>query len=185
MLATRALLVIDMQKDLCYDLRRRHKVADILVPMNRLIDLFVTAGQPVFYLCFCLSPDDEQFRRFGDRYCVEGTEGAEIIPEMLPLRGRVIHKRKHSAFFETELDQLLRETNASEVYLAGLQTHICIMTTAADASFRGYRAVAIRDCVVSTREENKEMALSWIQQYVGEVLSLDEVARELDRGYGT
>ena len=175
----KALLVIDMQKDLCLDLRRKHKVSQILQPLTQLIDLFAAAGYPVFYPIFALSPDDEQFRRFGDRYCVEGTDGAEIIPELLPLKGPVIYKRKHSAFFETDLDHHLRAGGVSEVYLTGLQTHICIMTTAADASFRGYRAIAVRDCVVSTTEGNKTRALEWIAAYVGEVTNLKGILGNL------
>jgi nicotinamidase-related amidase len=176
---SRALLVIDMQRDLCYDLRRKHKVEQMIGPLQKVIDLFASAGHPLFYTCLSLPTDDEQFKRFGDRYCLEGTEGAEIIPELLPLKGMVIKKRKHSAFFETELDQRLKEANVEEVYLSGLQTQICVMTTAADASFRGYRTVAISDCVLSTREKKKQDALHWIARYVGEVMSLAEVAKEL------
>jgi nicotinamidase-related amidase len=90
-----------------------------------------------------------------------------------------IKKRKHSAFFETGLDQRLKEANVEEVYLSGLQTQICVMTTAADASFRGYRTIAISDCVLSSREKKKQDALRWIADYVGEVMSMAEVAKEL------
>ena len=175
----KALLVIDMQKDICYDPRRKRKVKQMVGPLQQAIELFASAGYPVFYICFALPSDDEQFKRFGDRYCIEGTEGAEIISELLPLKGSVIKKRKHSAFFETELDQRLREARVEQVYLCGLQTHICIMTTAADASFRGYRAVAISDCVLSTRKKNQQDALRWIERYVGEVMSLQQLAQEL------
>jgi nicotinamidase-related amidase len=178
----KALLVIDMQNDLCLDDRRRDKVNDMLPSLQRAMDLFIRAGQLVYYVCFALPADDEQFRRFGDRYCIEGSQGAEIIPELMPLKGPVIYKRKHSAFFETELDYMLRGANVKEVYLTGLQTHICIMTTAADASFRGYRAVAIRDCVVSSDENNKIKALEWIAAYVGEVIDLEKVDMELAHG---
>lgn len=174
----RALLIIDMQNDLCRDVRRARKVEEILDLLQRVINAFASRGDLVIYSCFALPPDDEQFRRFGDRYCIEGTAGAEIIEELLPLRGPVIKKRKHSAFFETELDDLLCQAGVRELYLAGLQTHICIMTTAADASFRGYRTVAIRECVVSSREENKEQALEWIARYVGEVRTADEVVSD-------
>jgi nicotinamidase/pyrazinamidase len=176
-LIPKALLVIDMQKDLCYDIRRRGKVEKMIVPLRHAIDLFASAGCLVYYVCLALSPDAEQFRRFGDKYCIEGTEGTEIIPELFPLRGKVIKKKKHSAFFGTELDQYLRESNVREVYLSGLQTQICIMTTAADASFRGYRTIAISDCVLSTREKSKKDALLWIERYVGEVIPLAEVAK--------
>ena len=179
---TKALLVIDMQNDLCWDLRRKHKVEQMIHPVKQLIDIFSDAEQPVFYIRFCLSKGDEQFKRFGDEYCIEGTDGANIIKELLPLKGRVIEKRKHSAFFETELDKYLKETGVTEVFLSGLQTHICIMTTAADASFRGYRTVAVKECVLSSNEENKINALNWISNYVGEVLTVPEIVEEFADG---
>lgn len=180
-MSKKALIVIDMQRDLCYDLRRHEKVKEMLVPLAKAIDLFTENGLPVFYPYFSLSEDDEQFERFGDKYCIEGTKGAEFIPEVLPLRGKAIRKRKHSAFFETELDDLLKAEGVSDIYLAGLQTQICIMTTAADASFRGYKVRVIRECVVSTRDKRKEDALEWIAKYVGEVVNLEQVFAEVNR----
>lgn len=179
---SKALLVIDMQKDLCYDLRRKKKVAQMIGPLQQAIELFSAAGQPIFYICLSLKPDTKDFERFGDTYCIEGTKGSEIIPELLPLRGKVIKKRKHSAFFDTELDQCLRAADVTDVFLSGLQTQICIMTTAADASFRGYRTVAITDCVLSTRDKSKKDALRWIEHYVGEVIPLGEVTKEIVNG---
>lgn len=175
----RALLVIDMQKDLCYDSRRKDKALKMLEPLKETIELFSNLSHPVFYICFSLPENDPQFKRFGDRYCIEGTEGAEIIGELLPLKGDVIIKRKHSAFFQTTLDTQLKRHNIEEIYLTGMQTQICIMTTAADASFRGYDVVAISDCVLSTREEKKKEALDWIQSYVGDVLSISDIKKVL------
>ncbi len=176
----KALIVIDLQKDLCYDLRRKEKVDEMLKPLLQVIDLFAAKGWPIYYPYFSLARDDEQFKRFGDVYCIEGTDGAEFIPEILPLKGTALKKKKHSAFFETELDALLKSAGVTEIYLTGLQTHICIMTTAADASFRGYKTKVISDCVVSTREERKEQALEWIERYVGEVVSLDQLVAEFN-----
>ena len=178
----KALIVIDLQKDLCYNLRRKEKVDEMLKLLLKVIDLFADRGWPIYYPYFSLAKDDEQFKRFGDVYCVEGTDGAEFIPEILPLKGVAIKKKKHSAFFETELDTLLKSAGVTEIYLTGLQTHICIMTTAADASFRGYKTKVISDCVVSTREERKVQALEWIGSYVGEVVSLDQVIAEFKDG---
>jgi nicotinamidase-related amidase len=172
---SKALLVIDMQNDLCHDLRRSQKVMSIINILLETIELFAAHGYPVYYACFSLPETDEQFRRFGDKYCIEGTKGAEIISELLPLRGVIVEKRKHSAFFETTLDDLLKESKVREIYLTGMQTQICIMTTAADAYFRGYRSVVISDCVISTNEENKINALHWIEKYVGEVMSLNDI----------
>ncbi len=177
-MTNKALLVIDMQKDLCYDSRRKNKVVKLLKPLSEVIELFYKAKYPIFYICFALQKNDRQFEKFGDRYCIESTEGAEIIPELLPLKGSIIKKTKHSAFFETDLEYHLKENDVEEVYLTGMQTQICIMTTAADAHFRGYRTVVISDCVLSTREKNKRQALEWIQKYVGEVLPLSRIVGE-------
>jgi nicotinamidase-related amidase len=181
MSAAGALVVLDMQKDLCEASARTDQVRRVLGPLRQAIDLFADAGRPVCYVCLELPRDDPQFARFGDVYCVEGTPGAEIIDELRPLRGPVVKKRKHSAFFETDLDERLRDDGVTDLYLVGLQTQICVMTTAADASFRGYRTVAIRDCVISTRDAAKEEALRWIERYVGEVLPLSGVVGELSR----
>lgn len=149
-----------------------------LVSLQEAITLFTSSGQPVFYICLALPENDSQFQRFGDKYCIKGTEGAEIIPELQPIQGKIITKQKHSAFFETELDRYLKENEVKEIYLSGLQTQICIMTTAADASFRGYRAIALSDCVLSTHNKNKQDALAWIARYVGEVMSLAQVKQQ-------
>lgn len=180
-MGTKCLLVMDMQEDLCRDARRRHKVDRVIGPIQRAVELFAAAGHLVFYPCLWLPPDDAQFNRFGDRYCIAGSRGAEVITDLMPLKGPVIRKQKHSAFFGTDLDDLLNRAAVSDVYLTGLQTHICIMTTAADASFRGYRPVAIRECVVSTSDDNQTMALDWIAKYVGDVQNLAHVVAELGR----
>ncbi len=170
-----ALLIIDMQVDICYDLRRKDQVDKMLTPLMSAIDFFNGNQLPIYYICFSLQADDEQFERFGDTYCIEGSPGAEIIPELQPIKGEIIKKTKHSAFYDTELHEKLKSKNVKNIYLTGLQTQICVMTTAADASFRGYAPIAISDCVVSTRTENKESALAWIHKYVGDVKTLSEV----------
>ena len=176
-----ALLVIDMQNDLCQDSRRKKKVRNIIDALKTTIELFTSRKLPIYYICFSLPKNDVQFSRFGDTYCIENTFGAEIISDLLPLRGQIIKKKKHSAFFETNLDEHLRQEDVKEVYFSGLQTQICIMTSAADASYRGYEPIVISDCVVSTRETNKTFALKWIKKYVGEVRTLTEVTEDLKK----
>jgi nicotinamidase-related amidase len=170
-----ALVVIDLQRDLCYDKRRRDIVFDALPDITRLIAAFAEKSLPIFYTKFELPPDDPQFERFGDRYCVVGTEGADFIAEILPLQGEVVIKLKHSAFFGTDLEERLRMSGCSKVVLAGLQTQICILTTAADAYHRGFDVVAAREAVISTREGVRLEALEWIKKYVGDVLTIDQV----------
>src|SRR5664279_906740 len=92
-----ALVVVDLQRDLCLDPRRTELVYIAVPNIKRLISSWVHRSLPIFYTRFELDPDDPQFSRFGDRYCVRGTDGAEFIDDILPLRGVVIVKTKHSA----------------------------------------------------------------------------------------
>lgn len=172
---TYALVVIDLQRDLCLDQRRAELVKPAVAVINDLVEHWVKRSLPIFYTRFELPPDDPQFERFGDRYCIQGTEGAEFIDDILPLRGPVIAKRKHSAFFETSLEEQIRDAGCDGVVLTGLQTQICILTTAADAYNRGLSVIAVEDGVVSTQDEVRLQALDWIRKYVGEVASSAEL----------
>jgi nicotinamidase-related amidase len=170
-----ALLVIDLQQDLCHAPARRALVDAALPNIQALIDKWHRSGWPIFYSRFELPPDDPQFTRFGDRYCVRDTPGAEFIQEILPLRGTVVVKRKHSAFFDTTLDEQLREQSCDGVVLSGLQTQICILTTAADAHHRDYHVIAAEDGVISTRDEVRLDALHWIRKYVGITMTTSQL----------
>lgn len=172
---TSALVVIDLQRDLCLDQRRIEVVKPTVVVINRLVEYWVEKSRPIFYTRFELPPDDPQFERFGDRYCIRGTKGAEFIDDILPLHGPVIAKQKHSAFFATDLEEQIRAVGCDGVVLTGLQTQICILTTAADAYNRGLSVTVAEDGVVSTREDVRLEALDWIRKYVGEVASSAEL----------
>lgn len=176
-----ALLILDMQKDLVYHEKRRVKYTAIIPDMKEIIYNASVANIPIFYSKFVLEPHDIQFERFDEVYCVRGTEGCEIIDELKPLSGHVVEKQKNSAFFGTDLDKMLQEKDVDTVIIMGIQTQICIMTTAADASFRDYKVIVVKDCVTSTREEKKEWALKWIKEYVGDVLSSEETLELLKR----
>ena len=59
-------------------------------------------------------------------------EYAESFPDDAVL---LIDKRTYSRFYNTVLDNFLRNNNIKEVYIAGLVTSICVQNTAADAFF--------------------------------------------------
>src|SRR4029078_8041309 len=81
-------------------------------------------------------------------FFVEGSWGAEFCDECAPLPGEpIVTKRRPSAFFHTNLDQLLRERGIRTVVLIGEQTPGCIEATYRDAAQHDYYNVLIEDCV--------------------------------------
>lgn len=94
----------------------------------------------------------ESFREDGPplRYTVPGSEGHEFIAEMTPLDGElVVAKYRSSAFWGTNLAQLLRSNGVETIVFAGITTEGCVESTARDAMFDDFYVVVVEDCVAS------------------------------------
>ena len=64
-----------------------------------------------------------------------------------------IIKPRFSAFFQTELDLVLRRLGVKTVFLIGTTTPNCIRTTCYDGLSLDYNIVVIEDCCSSNTEE--------------------------------
>jgi nicotinamidase-related amidase len=74
-------------------------------------------------------------------------------------------KPRHSAFFASPLELLLREMGARELILTGLATDMCVQLTAADAFLRGYETVWVpSDCNAAESTEAKATALKYMSR---------------------
>lgn len=62
-------------------------------------------------------------------------------------------KQRFSAFFQTELDMLLRRLGVRTIYLMGTTTPNCIRTTCYDGLSLDYEVVIIEDCCSSNTPE--------------------------------
>jgi nicotinamidase-related amidase len=79
-------------------------------------------------------------------------------------------KPRHSAFFCSALELLLKEMGAKELILAGLATDMCVQMTAADAFLRGYEGVWVpADCTAAETPAAKAASL----KYMKDVLKCD------------
>lgn len=89
-------------------------------------------------------------------------EGSAQAPEGLrPIRGDyTIIKPRFSAFFQTELDLILRRLQVRTVILCGTATPNCIRTTAYDAISLDYNAVILQDCCSSVTQEIQDANLA-------------------------
>ena len=73
-------------------------------------------------------------------------------------------KPKHSGFFSTPLDILLRYLGVDTLVLAGFAADICILITANDAYMRDYRVIVPRDCVASNTRAKTEFTLKEVRE---------------------
>lgn len=81
------------------------------------------------------------------RAAVEGARPDLVLP-IAPDKGcRVMTKVRHSAFYATPLDYLLKRLEVEKVILAGQVTEQCILYSALDAYVRHYPLTVVRDGV--------------------------------------
>jgi nicotinamidase-related amidase len=73
-------------------------------------------------------------------------------------------KPKHSGFFATPLNMLLREIGARRLILTGIAGNFCVLLTANDAYLRDYELFIPADCVASNFERDNRQALELMQK---------------------
>ena len=119
------------------------------------------------------------------RVLVRDTWNTTIVPELSPEPGDVIlSKHRYSGFFETSLDDTLRNLGLTHLLVTGCTTSVCVESTVRDAMFRDYTCVVLEDCsaepigAAATRS-NHEASLLVIQTLFGWVSSSKSVLEAL------
>ncbi len=139
----------------------------IISPIQKELERFRQGKKPVFYICDCHRPDDKEFNLFPP-HCLSGTEGANIIEELKPSKDDfIIHKRRYSGFFQTDLDISLREEEIKELELVGVCTNICVLYTAASARMLDYKVTVLKDAVASFDQGAHDFALKQMKDILG------------------
>ena len=164
-----AVLVVDMVRGFCEEggnLYTGETVRKIIPVVRELIERESRNGSKIIFLCDNHAPDDLEFEMFPE-HCVRGTAETEIIPELASLEGDVIPKQRYSGFFNTDLDERLRELDPEKVIVCGVCTNVCVMHTVADARNRDYRVEVPADAVATYSEEAHRFALDHIEKVLG------------------
>jgi len=97
------------------------------------------------------------------RILVRGEPGHDIVPELAPEDGEpVLDKPGKGAFYQTDLELLLRNRGVETLLVCGVTTEVCVHTTVREANDRGYRCVVVGDACASYFPEFHEVALRMI-----------------------
>lgn len=154
-----ALMVIDMQKFFLDPESPTFTCGGlaILPTLKRLIAAFRDTGRPVIYARHVHHPDKIDAGIMGwwwDGMCLEGSPESELHDEIAPLPNeKVIAKHRYSAFFNTDLETILRCLKIEDLVISGIMTNMCCESTARDAYYRDYRVFFLSDCTGSINEE--------------------------------
>lgn len=166
----KALFVIDMLKDFlnkngslyCGDKSRK-----IIPFVQKKIDEFHRDGNLVVFICDSHDENDLEFKMF-PKHCLTGTDGAQIIDELfVEEKDAVVKKTRYSAFYKTNLDNILKDNKISEVHVAGVCTSICVMDTVGDLRNRDYKVLVYKEGVADFDEKAHQFSLERMQKIYG------------------
>jgi nicotinamidase-related amidase len=114
--------------------------------------------------------------------CLEGTASAETVPDLAPLPGEIIvRKRGYDAFAGTLLDRALRARNVTSLVVTGTMTDICVLATVTGALHREYRVTVVADGVATLWPEIQRATLDIIGRAYARVVTSKEVADQISR----
>ena len=166
------LLIIDMINTFDFPDAKRLFPAIVHVA-ERITDLkqrALDAQVPVIYL-------NDNFGKWRHDFgalvaqCLEGSCSGQSIARLLhpSEHDYFVLKPKHSGFYATPLELLLRFLGADRLVLTGVAGDNCVQYTAADAYMRDFTLSVPSDCVVSLDPEANRQAL----QHMGHHLKAD------------
>ena len=177
-----ALLVIDMQDHFLVPSSASFICGGpAIVPgLRTLVRAFRKAGRPVIYTRHVHHPDGIDagiMKWWWEGMCVEGTPESEIHPSLRPRkREKVVFKHRYSAFFDTDLDTILRCLKIEDLVVTGVMTNMCCETTARDAYCRDYRTFFLADGTATINEEMHVASLLNLSYGFSYVTTVKEVA---------
>jgi biuret amidohydrolase len=102
------------------------------------------------------------------RILVRGEPGHDIIAELYPQAGEpVIDKPGKGAFYQTDIELMLRNRGIDTLFVCGVTTEVCVNTTVREANDRGFRCIVLSDCCGSYFPEFHEAGLAMIKAQGG------------------
>lgn len=142
----------------------------IAQPTAKLKKNAKAAGIPVIYVNDNFGKWQSDFRKLVDHCLQDNVKGRPIAQLLRPdERDYFVLKPKHSAFYSTSLDLLLRYLKASTLILTGIAGNICVLFTASDAYMRDFNLLVPQDCIASETDADNQHAL----RYMAKVLKAD------------
>jgi nicotinamidase-related amidase len=167
----KALLIIDMLNDFV------REGAPLEVPSTRLIipnlkkeiEKAKDEQTPIIYICDTHQEQDREFLKMGwPVHAVKGTNGSRVINDLKPDNDDIfIEKPTFSAFYKTNLNEMLKKMKINTLRITGTVTHICILFTAAEGGIRGYDVEVPEDCVAGLDDEDSKFAFKLMRDVFG------------------
>jgi len=114
--------------------------------------------------------------------CVEGSTESNVHDDVAPRPNeKVIFKHRYSAFYNTDLETVLRCLKVEDLVITGIMTNLCCESTARDAYYRDYKVFFLADVTGSVSEEMHLASLLNLAFGFAFVTTAKEILQELHK----
>lgn len=193
-----ALIVVDMQNGFLrndgfmakvgLDISRCQQTVE---PIHRLVEAFHQVGSPVIFTQMVLRADYKDAGILPSLFpgmqevgaMIRGTWDAAIIEELTPEAvDWIVEKARYSAFYNTNLEVILRGLGVNTLVITGVTTNICVESTLRDAFFRDYQVILPQDATAAVSKAMEEGTFLTVHYGFGRLSSTSEVLSALEAG---
>ena len=116
-----------------------------------------------------------------ERWCLEGSLGAQLVPELVPTADDLVFvKKKPSGFHGTPLLGYLVDRRIDTVIVTGGSTSNCIRATVFDASSYNYRTIVAQEAVFDRIPISHAISLFDMDRQFADVVGVAEIVAYLD-----
>ena len=153
------LLLIDVQRDFWSE-ERAESFPDFSSNVEGLLTYCRASGLDVVHVRAEFEPDGSDwmapYRVKGETPCIRGTPGVEVLPCAVEMDGEaILRKQTFDAFLQPDLLSRLHRAHKSFILVAGLETSVCVLLTAASAVQHGFLAAVVEDCCADDPARHK------------------------------
>lgn len=162
-----ALVLIDVINDLEFE--GGEELLRAALPAAKCIALLKDRARqahvPIIYVNDNFGKWRSDFKRIVAHCLQENVRGRAIAELLLPDdEDYFVLKPKHSGFFSTTLELVLKYLGTRTLVLTGIAGNNCVLFTANDAYMRDYKLIIPADCTASINQQDNHSALRQMQR---------------------
>lgn len=181
--ARSALVIVDMQEFFFRTPERRRNLETVTANINRLVRHFEAQRLPIFHIVTSYRADgsdwDLKMRAADKPELIAGTPETDILPHIaVSAHHTIVTKTRYSAFFKTELAEILRKHQIHRVVVVGAYTHYCVNATVFDAYCHDFIPCVVTDATISHLGHEAELMIERMRRDGYQVLSTSECLAE-------
>jgi nicotinamidase-related amidase len=194
-----ALVIVDMQRAFVADSPiAAPGGAAVAERLNRLAAACRQSGIPVIWTRHVVRPDGSNVGLLGEMVppvaggIIDEDAPTAALHELMDVREGdiIVDKPRFGSFYGTDLEVILRSSGIDTIILGGINTNVCVDTTAREAAVREFRVLFLSDGTANfdlpdgglgalSAEDLQRAAVAIMAFSFAEVITIDEVLRRI------